>query len=148
MEYGMAFQSQPRGAVMTPQQLAALFHYNYEKLAPQFGYETREETREFDENSPNGRLMIAVCSLILDWLVITWGDDHEKLPHVILYALPEVERQRVLSVIQAANWAHKARYGREIASFQGYNSNKMSMSDTITIDRVIRLMGELQEERS
>jgi hypothetical protein len=39
---------------------AKKFHEAYERLAPQFGYETRQETREFDPNSPNGRLMVAV----------------------------------------------------------------------------------------
>ena len=37
----------------------------YEKLAPEFGYTTRPETREFDENSSNGKLMIAVCKEVV-----------------------------------------------------------------------------------
>jgi len=41
--------------------LARIFHKAYERLAPQFGYETRRDTREFDPSTPNGRLMIAVC---------------------------------------------------------------------------------------
>lgn len=41
--------------------MARRFHDVYEHLAPEFGYETRPETREFDPDSPNGRLMIAVC---------------------------------------------------------------------------------------
>lgn len=41
--------------------VARLFHDEYERLAPSFGYETREDTRVFDANSPNGQLMIAVC---------------------------------------------------------------------------------------
>jgi hypothetical protein len=45
--------------------LAVMFHDTYERLAPQFGYETRPETRQFDPNSPNGRLMIAVCTEII-----------------------------------------------------------------------------------
>jgi hypothetical protein len=53
---------------MTAKQLAILFHITYEQLAPQFGYETREETRQFDETSANGRLMIAVCDVVLDRL--------------------------------------------------------------------------------
>lgn len=36
---------------MTPLELARLFHDTYEKLAPSFGYETREETKIFDETS-------------------------------------------------------------------------------------------------
>lgn len=45
--------------------LAKLFHDTYERLAPSYGYETREETRQFDENSKNGQLMIATCNEIL-----------------------------------------------------------------------------------
>lgn len=40
---------------------ARRFHDAYERLAPQFGYETRTDTKAFDPNSANGRLMIAVC---------------------------------------------------------------------------------------
>jgi len=46
------------------EQLARRFHETYERLAPQFGYKTRKETREFDPRSPNGKLMIAVCAEI------------------------------------------------------------------------------------
>jgi len=42
--------------------LARRFHEAYERLAPSFGYETRKETRAFDPESANGKLMIAVCA--------------------------------------------------------------------------------------
>lgn len=45
--------------------LAVRFHKVYERLAPEYGYETRKETREFDPNTPNGRLMIATCGQLL-----------------------------------------------------------------------------------
>ena len=45
--------------------LAKLFHETYERMAPAFGYTTRPETREFDDGSPNGRLMVAVCGEVL-----------------------------------------------------------------------------------
>lgn len=48
-------------------QLAEMFHERYKRFAPQFGYETRKETRAFDPTTPNGRLMIAVCDEILTW---------------------------------------------------------------------------------
>ena len=51
---------------MDARQLALLFHETYERLAPSFGYETRTETKMFDDASPNGKLMIAVCDEILD----------------------------------------------------------------------------------
>ncbi len=46
--------------------LASIFHDTYETLAPAYGYETRPETREFDHQSPNGKLMTAVCQFILE----------------------------------------------------------------------------------
>ena len=51
---------------MTPLKLAALFHDTYEALAPVYGYETRKDTKDFDPESPNGKLMIAVCTFILE----------------------------------------------------------------------------------
>ena len=50
---------------MNAKQLAILFHNIYEELAPNFGYVTREETREFDETTSNGKLMISVCEEVL-----------------------------------------------------------------------------------
>ena len=54
---------------MTPEEIAILFHETYERLAPQFGYETRKETRAFDPVTPNGRLMIAVCGQVANAIV-------------------------------------------------------------------------------
>lgn len=52
---------------MTPaEHLARRFHETYERLAPLYGYTTREETRTFDPTTPNGKLMIAVCADITD----------------------------------------------------------------------------------
>lgn len=45
---------------------ARFFHETYERLAPAFGYETRGETREFDPQSRNGRLMTATVRTVLD----------------------------------------------------------------------------------
>ncbi|MCK4820433.1 Lar family restriction alleviation protein [bacterium] len=49
---------------MSTKKLAALFHNTYEELAPSFGYETRADTKELDFDSPNGKLMLAVCERI------------------------------------------------------------------------------------
>lgn len=46
--------------------LAKQFHEIYERLAPSFGYETRPDTRDFDPDSANGRLMVAVCQEIIE----------------------------------------------------------------------------------
>jgi hypothetical protein len=47
------------------EELARLFHEVYERRAPEFGYETRPDTKEFDPHSRNGRLMIAVCAEVV-----------------------------------------------------------------------------------
>ena len=52
-------------AVTDPLALAILFHHTYERLAPSIGYDTRTETRIFDPESKNGKLMVAVCREIL-----------------------------------------------------------------------------------
>jgi len=50
-----------------PLELAILFHTIYERLSAKFNYQTRTETRIFDPDSPNGKLMIAVCQEILEY---------------------------------------------------------------------------------
>ena len=60
--------------------LARKFHNYYESLSSQFGYETRKDTRDFDKNSPNGKLMIEVCKNILEDKDIfnqeVWAEKH------------------------------------------------------------------------
>jgi hypothetical protein len=53
---------------MEAEQLARLFHETYERLAPDFGYETRRESAVPWESVPanNKALMIAVAQEILD----------------------------------------------------------------------------------
>ncbi len=48
--------------------LARLFHETYERLAPEYGYETRKDSAVpwADVPEKNKRLMIAVCTVILD----------------------------------------------------------------------------------
>lgn len=47
------------------EEIARQFHNTYERLAPKFGYKTREDTKDFDPESPNGKLMIAVCGEVV-----------------------------------------------------------------------------------
>ncbi len=47
-------------------EIAKMFHDTYERLAPSFGYETRKDTKDFDPESPNGKLMTAVCQEVGD----------------------------------------------------------------------------------
>ena len=63
LELEHATRSGPNGEFEMPNAiwLAKFFHDAYERLAPQYGYETRQDTKQFDHESPNGRLMAAVC---------------------------------------------------------------------------------------
>lgn len=59
--------------IINPVNMAKEFHDVYETLAPHFGYETREDTKIFDEDSDNGKLMIAVCKIIINEYFINEG---------------------------------------------------------------------------
>ena len=68
---------------MTPEKLAQQFHETYERLAPSFGYRTRERSaKPWDEVPEDNRnLMIAVCAEILaikenDRMDIVSGDNN------------------------------------------------------------------------
>jgi hypothetical protein len=63
--------------------LAQRFHEAYERLAPAFGYETRTETREFDPESANGQLMVAVCSEVFAALTPARAEDVKRLVEAI-----------------------------------------------------------------
>lgn len=76
---------------MTPERLARLFHETYERKAPLFGWETHKESRVFDPDSPNGRLMIEVCREVLRHLALDelvrlseemglYGCEHDWVP--------------------------------------------------------------------
>ena len=57
--------------IPSDEELAILFHNKYEELAPEFKYETRMQTKKFTKDSNNGKLMIAVCKEILQYLTKT-----------------------------------------------------------------------------
>jgi len=57
---------------MTAEDLAKLFHETYERLAPEYGYETREASAVSWENVPkqNKSLMIATAHEVLKTLEV------------------------------------------------------------------------------
>ena len=57
--------------------LAVTFHEVYERLAPKFGYKTKEETKIFNASTPNGKLMIEVCREMQDYILSRQGDNDE-----------------------------------------------------------------------
>ena len=60
---------------MTAEELAQLFHDTYEKLAPDYGYETRKASAVpwSDVPEPNKSLMIAVADKVLDRIKLEAG---------------------------------------------------------------------------
>ena len=50
--------------ILEPEKLAVLFHDTYERLAQGYSYETRQDTKVFNPESANGKLMIATCRAI------------------------------------------------------------------------------------
>ena len=74
--------------------LARRFHDTYERLAPQFGYETRPDTKVYDPETPNGRLMSAVCAEVM-------ADFTEQLREIA--EMPEYDQD------DAHRLRHKAR---------------------------------------
>jgi hypothetical protein len=82
-------------------ELALVFHNTYEKLAPSFGYETRQDTKEFDFKSNNGRLMVAVCSEVIKWQQEQDKNKYseEEVKHIISESL-----QSALVTVDLEQW--------------------------------------------
>jgi hypothetical protein len=78
---------------MTAEQLAKLFHTTYERLAPDFNYQTRKASAVAWEDVPdnNKRLMIAVAGEVLTALTVarTGGFAIVGEPGPEVYTLPE-----------------------------------------------------------
>lgn len=75
--------------------LAETFHNAYERLAPSFGYETREDTKTFSPDSQNGKLMIATCADILSSnQLITTADADARVKAAVL-----AEREAAKSMV-------------------------------------------------
>lgn len=88
---------------MDVEQRAREFHDAYERLAPQFGYETRPDTREFDPDSPNGRLMMAVIAALTP--PERWAEQHardSKELRSLCAARDEARRERDIAKTEAA----------------------------------------------
>lgn len=70
------------GSAVDAESLARSFHETYERLAPSFGYETREASAKPWANVPeqNKRLMIAVCGEILGSPAWKCGARSQYLP--------------------------------------------------------------------
>lgn len=66
--------------------LAMTFHELYERSAPSHGYTTRTDTREFDPESPNGRLMTQVCMDLITGAYTLGDEDAARRKFEALFA--------------------------------------------------------------
>jgi hypothetical protein len=63
---------------LEPEALARRMHEAYERLAPEFGYQTRSDTKEFVLGSSNAQLMIAVCKELLEYAALREEAEQKK----------------------------------------------------------------------
>lgn len=103
--------------------LAQRFHETYERLAPSFGYRTREASAKPWAEVPedNRLLMIAVCQELLDRadaLALAWVADEMRLPPPSCdleadQLLPPAEWEQVLGVkiIDPDGWRGNKPWG-------------------------------------
>lgn len=70
---------------MEAEDLARRFHETYERLAPEFGYETRKETKVPWEKVPrnNRQLITAVCAEVMFGVLVESIGQLEELRRVV-----------------------------------------------------------------
>ena len=107
-----AFDEQPpQSQAVMPVEIAKAFHESYERLAQSFGYMTKEETRQFDEISPNGKLMIAVAAEIqAAWpqpvrtAALPASTDYYELVNKLLNHIEDVLEDEAWESIDVKQW--------------------------------------------
>lgn len=72
--------------------MAHQFHESYERLAPDFNYKTRPDTKKFNAESPNGRLMIAVVREVVEPSIRRLDDTNIRLSAEVTELKAEIER--------------------------------------------------------
>lgn len=92
--------------------MAYQFHAVYEQLAPQFGYETRPDTKEFDPESPNGKLMVAVVCEVVEPDIRRLDERRKALVSELSAVKAENEKYREALEVYA-NQCDACRYDEE-----------------------------------
>ena len=87
--------------------IAKLFHQTYERLAPDFGYETRRESAVPWEDVPenNRRLMTATVRGVVDELVRVAGMEVHEGRWTLILRAPLVDAARQLAANPPARFA-------------------------------------------
>ena len=67
------------------------FHDTYEKLASEYTYETRKDTKVFDINSSNGKLMYATVNEVIKPIL----EENKKQKEVLDKAIEYIEENKL-----------------------------------------------------
>lgn len=106
---------------MRAEMLARFFHTTYERLAPSFGYATREDTKQFDPSTPNGRLMVAVADAALKGPLslparLAQADViRGRICRVVCFGVPDADLQKVLDLCCQLERASLDKASKELA---------------------------------
>lgn len=96
------------------------FHDTYEKLASEYTYETREDTKVFDINSNNGKLMYATVNEIVSPIL----EENQKLKSQLkgtTHCFDEEEHEKLKK--QLEEWGHHLKCSKEMLDIQGQKGN-------------------------
>lgn len=97
------------------------FHYTYEKLASEYTYETRKDTKVFDINSNNGKLMYATVNEIVSPIL----KENKQLKE---------EKRKVRDYI------NKHCVNEKISKEVGYKC--YTMADTNELEKIMKILGD------
>jgi len=124
-EANHAAQAASGGGEGEPVAWARRFHECYERLAPQYGYETRQETRVFDPESQNGQLM---CAVMASMASIVCG--HYRDPPQPRGWLTKEEREFLKEL--ASGWRERAKlFGTGSAAMAAMRNSSADMVESI-----------------
>lgn len=70
------------------------FHNIYEQVAKEYGYKTREDTKELDFNSPNGMTMLKTVEMI----TTPYLEEIERLENIIKEVREYIEKEYAFTV--------------------------------------------------
>ena len=95
------------------------FHDTYEKLASEYTYETREDTKVFDINSNNGKLMYATVNEIVSPILKENKILRENAEH----------NDKVVDKINWENQLLKKKYENAVADYETTMAEKKEMEN-------------------
>ena len=118
------------------------FHDTYEKLASEYTYETREDTKVFDINSNNGKLMYATVNEIVSPIL----EENKKLNGTIqtydILLKANVEENKQLK----KNWNYIKKMLKEARQEEFNIRGYCGTCTDVDIDFLLNKMQEIEKE--